>query len=216
MSVGIFRVLTTILLLAMMVAMLPNSAFADAVTFDISQANQTGLGSAPYATINLQLVGNQIQMTVTMDQGDYLWTHQNNSFIGFDSSKTISGVTFVSATNENGSIVNTQFALGASQKFDGYGTFGYAIDSPTNQYVATQISLYLSADGGFSSVYDILSPNSNGNQVALGIANGESPSVTGYATGNAPSPAPVPEPASMMLVGAGLLAVGKLRRKFWH
>jgi hypothetical protein len=106
---------------------------------------------------------------------------------------------------------------------DGFGKFNLQVmnfDGFTHSADTISFTLTLTSGGTWSSAANVLTNNNMGSEAAAHIfattspANGSNTAiVTGYA-GN--GPAPVTEPASVLLLGAGLLGFGMFRKKVGH
>jgi hypothetical protein len=107
---------------------------------------------------------------------------------------------------------------------DGFGKFNLTVDNSDGfTDSATEISFTLTdISGTWSSATNVLTGNSGGNLAADHIfpcpntisspcSTSSTPGTGGFATGNVVTP--TPEPASMLLFGSGLLAIGTMVRR---
>ncbi len=177
--------------------------------------------TGPYASVDVHLTDSThatITYTSLTNSGN-IYLMGDGGSVGVNVNAT--SWTLGSITGSNG---GTGFSPGpysdaGAGNEDGFGRFNQTIDSfdgftsssDTISFVLTNTS------GTWASSAAVLTPNSDGNTVAAHIfvtgnpANaGNGALVTGFAT----TGAPVPEPASMALMGTFLLgAYGVLRRK---
>jgi len=181
-------------------------ANADAVLITVPNAGLSG-SPGPYATVTYVLNGSNIDVTVQMTAAFTAFGTgaANNGIFGFNIVGSTAGLNITG--------LPAGFAFNpAGGQMDGFGNFDVTL-SCCNPPGVTSFSFTISRTGGFSSASDIFEANSTGAHFAIHIAptNGNP---TGFAA-DAGTPSDVPEPASMLLLGTGLLTLAAgLRKRF--
>jgi hypothetical protein len=189
---------------------------ADSTTITINLPNSGLSGDiGPYATVTIDLTSSTTA-TVKVDSltnGGYLYRMGSNGAVDLN----VNGSYSLGTVTETGTtgLFTPSFKDNTPGTADGFGTFTLSLNNNDGfGDSATEISFILTnTSGTWSSATNVLTPNAKLNSVAVDLFACATTCTSAEGATNGGFASVSPEPASMLLFGTGLLAIGTVVRR---
>lgn len=209
------------LLVLALALVLTNAALADTITIGIGNSALSGY-TGPFQTVNVTL-NNSTSATITftsLTNGGNVYLMGDGGTVGVNVHGSSFSLGTITGSNAYTGFSAATYTNGGAGNEDGFGNFNLTINSNDGfSSSSSTVSFGLTlTSGSWSSAADVLTANGSGYLAAthtfvcaVTCNQAEGALATGFAANGV---AASPEPATLALLGAGLLGIGGIRRRF--
>jgi hypothetical protein len=202
-------------------------AMGDTISFTLSSANFSGY-PAGYVDVSIDRTSTTTATITFTSQtvGNYTYLIGGAGTAGVNVNATSFTLGTVTGSNIFAGFTPGPYSDGGAANEDGFGSFNQTIDSFDGYTHSSSLLSFLitNTSGTWATAADVLTPNNGGQLAAAHVFICDSSSgacsttqgalLTGYVAGDGSRqpPPPVPEPATLALLGSGLIWVARRLR----
>jgi hypothetical protein len=222
------RITLVVVVTCAALALLCTPSFADTTSLTLGTGNSALSGFAgPYAEVLVNRTSpTTATITFTSDiVGGNIYLMGDSGMVALNVNATTFTDSGFTGSNAGTGFTPGPFSVGSGTE-DGFGAFNLTINDfdGFSSSVDTFSFDLTNTSGTWATALDVLTPNSSGFSAAAHIFVTSSPAnasngtlATGFAAnGGAGSGPPVPEPASLLLLGSGLLFLSSTSKRFFR
>ncbi len=197
-----------------------SGASADTISYNLTTLNIGGF-TGPYVNVEVNWTNSKTAVITfkSLTNGGFTYLLGDGSSVALNTNGTVD-VTSIANLNLTYTIGgnNTKtpsYSFGNPGQVDGFGTFNFILDNVDGFTAAvTSVTFTLTnVSGTWASASDVLKAPTGGNLIAAHVYPWDGKSTDAASTGYADQATVVPEPATMFLLGSGLIGVATVIRR---